>query len=124
MWCEGVVRRQSAQGPAGGPAWAGRRRPSTGIWVGGSSLLKKLELTPLLGWIQQPQMLMNLGQRHKPRGTGYSTNNWCSDLIAILSVEHPQGHVNVATYSEDQKNTCWPGNCPQYLYHCTVHVQA
>src|SRR5271169_2826107 len=66
MWCEGAVRRQSAQGPAGGPAWAGRRRPSTGIWVGGSSLLKKLELTPLLGWIQQPQMLMNLGQRHKP----------------------------------------------------------
>ena len=56
-------------------------------------------------------------------GTGYSTGDWCAELKAALLGEHPDGQFTVVTYSEDDKNTCWPANCPQYLYHCTVHVQ-
>jgi hypothetical protein len=56
-------------------------------------------------------------------GSGYSTGNWCAELIASLRSEHPDGDFSVVTQSENQKNTCAPFNCPQYLYHCTVHVK-
>lgn len=57
-------------------------------------------------------------------GSGYSTSNWCNDLVASLRGEHPEGIFTVIAQSEDHKNTCAPFNCPQYLYHCTVHVKA
>jgi hypothetical protein len=56
-------------------------------------------------------------------GTGYSSSDWCRDLTAVLRGEHPDGQFTVVTYSEDHKDACWPGNCPQYLYHCTIRVE-
>ena len=57
-------------------------------------------------------------------GSGYSTGNWCNNLINMLRGQNPGGEFSVVSTSEDTKNTCSPFNCPQYLYHCTVHVKA
>jgi len=56
-------------------------------------------------------------------GSGYSTNNWCAELTDMLRGQYPQGQFSVVGFHEDTKNTCEPFNCPQYLYHCTVHVK-
>lgn len=57
-------------------------------------------------------------------GSGYSTANWCNDLINQLRGQNPNGVFGIVSQSEETKNTCAPFNCPQYLYHCTVHVKA
>jgi hypothetical protein len=41
-------------------------------------------------------------------GTGYSTGNWCNELIAALRGEHPYGDFRIVTSSENQKNACSP----------------
>jgi hypothetical protein len=58
-------------------------------------------------------------------GNGYSTGNWCNDLKGMLQGEHPRADLEIvpSSASEDRKNTCSPFNCPQYLYHCTIHVK-
>jgi hypothetical protein len=57
-------------------------------------------------------------------GSGYSQNDWCNELIGQLRGENPGALFSVGGSSENQKTTCAPLNCPQYLYHCTVHVKA
>lgn len=56
-------------------------------------------------------------------GGGLDQPRWCNQVIATLLGEHPEGAFEVVTSSERTQNTCWPSNCPQYMYSCTVRVK-
>lgn len=55
-------------------------------------------------------------------GGGFNQSAWCSQVIAELRGQHPDGSFRVMAQSEDSHTTCAPLNCPQYQYHCTVEV--
>jgi hypothetical protein len=57
-------------------------------------------------------------------GGGHNQGEWCNTLIGTLRGEFPGSAFTRVTSSEHTNNHCSPFNCPQYVYSCTVQVQA
>jgi hypothetical protein len=54
---------------------------------------------------------------------GYSRQPWCSDTIAALRGENPDGVFDVADTSERSRSVCQPFKCMEYQYTCAVRVR-
>lgn len=57
-------------------------------------------------------------------GGGHNQSEWCNNLIGALRGEFPGGSFQSTGSGEHINNHCAPFNCPQYVYTCTVQVQA
>jgi hypothetical protein len=57
-------------------------------------------------------------------GGGHNQTEWCDSLIENLRGEFPGGNFTPLDSGEHTNNHCPPFNCPQYVYTCTVQVQA
>lgn len=57
-------------------------------------------------------------------GGGHTQDEWCNSAIGTLSGQYPGGNFTVTGKSESSRNHCWPSNCPQYTYVCTIKVEA
>jgi hypothetical protein len=74
--------------------------------------------------VERYQRAFNVTRTSGEMGGGHTQDEWCNNVIGALSGEYPGGNFSVVGKDERSKNHCWPSNCPQYTYICTVRVEA
>jgi hypothetical protein len=74
--------------------------------------------------VERYQRAFNVTRTSGEMGGGHTQDEWCNNVIGTLSGEFPGGSFTIAGKDERSKNHCWPSNCPQYTYICTVRVEA
>ena len=58
------------------------------------------------------------------RPGGSSPGAWCNDAQAQLKAKFEQPTFRILSMSEESRDSCAPFRCVQYMYHCTLEVQA
>jgi hypothetical protein len=89
--------------PAADRVTATCRHPSDDAVCAG----RALELTRSSGWI----------------AGDYDGERWCAQVFLQLRTESPAAELRELRSWAESRSACEPFHCPQYRYHCTVHVR-
>jgi hypothetical protein len=73
--------------------------------------------------IERYQQDFNVTRSSPEMSGGHTQPEWCTNAIAALRGEHPNGEFSVVSSSETSRSGCAPFNCPLYTYQCTIRVK-